>query len=553
MNYTERYNFWIENADRETADELRAIAADDAEIYDRFYKETEFGTGGMRGVMGAGYNRINRYTIGRATEGFARYIVKNEGAAEKGIAIAHDNRRGGRLFAEVTAGVLAAKGIKVYLFEGLRTTPELSYAVRRLGCFGGVVITASHNPAEYNGYKLYDETGCQLVPEAAQAVIDEIALIDNEFSVVPLTLSEAGELITVIGAEVDAPYYDEVLALQFDKGAKRNITAVYTPQHGTGNIPVRFVLEKAGFKVIPVLCQCTPDPEFSCTKNPNPEAEVAYDAALEIMKTTNADIAIATDPDCDRLGAVINCGDGDFRLLTGNQSGAVILYYILNRMKEKGTLPTNGVMFNTVVTSSLGDIIAADFGVETEKTLTGFKFIGDKIKQHEMTDGKKFVFGYEESYGCLIGDFVRDKDAVQASLMFCEAADYYKKQGKNLVDVLNEIYEKYGYFDDNLVSVTLKGAEGAKQIAKIMDDLRADSITELGGMKLKNRVDFLTPPEGFISSNVLLYNFEDGGFIAVRPSGTEPKCKFYFCIRGKDKNETQVKMAACKKYFGVEK
>ena len=551
MDFKERYEFWLKNADAETLAELNSIKDDEAEIYDRFYKELEFGTGGMRGVIGAGYNRINRYTVARATEGFARYILKS-GGKDGGIAIAHDNRRKSREFAEVTAGVLAASGIKVFLFEDLRTTPELSYAVRRLKAFGGVVITASHNPAEYNGYKLYDETGCQLVPTAAQAVIDEIAAIDNEFSVNILPLDKAGEFVTVIGEEIDTPYYEEVLALQFDKGADRNITAVYTPQHGTGNIPVRHVLDKAGFKVIPVLCQCAPDPEFSCTKNPNPEADVAYEEALKIMKETGADIAIATDPDCDRLGAVINCGEDDFRLLTGNQSGAVILYYILNRMKEQGTLPTNGVMFNTVVTSSLGDIIAADFGVETEKTLTGFKFIGDKIKQHEQTDGKKFIFGYEESYGCLIGDFVRDKDAVQASLMFCEAADYYKKQGKNLVDVLNEIYAKYGYFDDNLVSVTLKGAEGAKQIAKIMDDLRADSITELGGMTLKNRVDFLTPPEGFISSNVLLYNFEDGGFIAVRPSGTEPKCKFYFCIRGKDKAETQVKMAACKKYFGVE-
>lgn len=552
MNYKERYDFWLENADAETVAELETIKNDDAEIYDRFYKETEFGTGGMRGVIGAGINRINRYTIGRATLGFARYILKNEGAKDKGIAIAHDNRRKSREFAEVTAGVLAANGIKVFLFDDLRTTPELSFAVRRLSAFGGVVITASHNPAEYNGYKLYDDTGCQLVPSAAQAVIDEIALIQNEFSVNILPLSKAADLVKIIGEEIDLPYYEAVLNLQFDKGAKRNITAVYTPQHGTGNVPVRYVLDRAGFNVIPVECQCNPDPEFSHTKNPNPEADVAYEEALKIMKETSADIAIATDPDCDRLGAVINCGD-EYRLLTGNQSGAVILYYILNRMKERGTLPKQGVMFNTVVTSSLGDIIAADFGVETEKTLTGFKFIGDKIKQHEQGDGKKFVFGYEESYGCLIGDFVRDKDAVQASLMFCEAADYYKKQGKNLFDVLNEIYEKYGYFDDNLVSVTLKGAEGAKQITKIMDDLRADKVTELGGMKLKNRVDFLCPPEGFIPSNVLLYNFEDGGFIAVRPSGTEPKCKFYFCIRGKDKAETTVKMAACKKYFGVEK
>lgn len=552
MTVNEKYNFWLNGADEQTAAELKAIASDENEIYERFYKNLEFGTGGMRGLIGAGPNRINRYTVAKATLGLARYI-KSEGktACDKGVAIAHDNRRKSREFAEVTAGVLSAEGIKCYLFEDLRTTPELSYTVRKLSCFGGVVITASHNPPEYNGYKIYDDTGCQFVPETAQLVIDEIEKIEDELKIKVLTLDEAGELVKIIGKEVDAPYYEEVLGLRFDKNTDKNIKVIYTPQHGTGNIPVRYVLDKAGYSVTPVEAQCAPDTEFSATKNPNPEAVEAYELAIELMKEKGADIAIATDPDCDRLGAVISHG-GEYTLLTGNQSGAIILYYILNRMKENGTLPTNGIMFNTVVTSSLGDIIAADFGIETEKTLTGFKFIGDKIKKHERSDGKKFVFGYEESYGCLIGDFVRDKDAVQASLMFCEAADYYKKQGKTLIDVLGEIYEKYGYFADNLVSVTLKGAEGAKQISKIMDDLRDDKITDIAGYPIKEIVDFKNPPEGFISSNVLLYNFTDGSFAAVRPSGTEPKCKFYYCIREKDKASAEKKMAAIKEYFKVE-
>ncbi len=545
MDFKERYAFWLANADSQTVEDLQGIAGNEEEIFDRFYKELEFGTGGMRGVIGAGINRINRYTIARATQGFAMYIRScGEEACKKGVVIAHDNRRMSRELAETTAGVLAAKGIQSFLFEDLRTTPELSFGVRRLEAFGGVVITASHNPPEYNGYKLYDQTGCQLIPAVAQKVIHQIATVKNEFSVKVLSLEEAGDLIKIVGEEIDTPYHQAVLNLQFDKGVTRNVKVVYTPQHGTGNIPVRYVLNQAGFEVIPVECQCSPDPEFSNTENPNPEVPAAYNAALKLMKETDADLAIATDPDCDRLGAVINCGNGDFKRMTGNQSGAVILYYILTRMKEQGTLPENGVMFNTVVTSTLGDKIAQGFGVSVEKTLTGFKFIGDKIHAHEQAGDKKFVFGYEESYGCLIGDFVRDKDAVQASLMFCEAADYFKKQGKTLIDVLNEIFEQYGYVADSLTSVTLKGAKGAEEIQQIMKNLRGTPKTEIAGIPLKETVDFLTPPQGFISSNVLLYTFEDGGFVAVRPSGTEPKCKFYYCIYGETKEEALAKAEA---------
>lgn len=548
----EAYVSWMHHADDATVAELKEIRTNEDEIFDRFYKEVEFGTGGMRGVIGAGYNRINRYMIARATKGFAQYIQSNgPEACRRGIAIAYDNRRYSREFAETTAGVLAANGIQSYLFDSLRTTPELSYAVRYLGAFGGVVITASHNPPEYNGYKLYDETGCQLIPDVVQTVIDEIATIEDVFSVQCLSLEQAGGLIQLIGEEIDEAYYKEVLSLQFDKEESRDIKVVYSPQHGTGNIPVRHVLAEAGFTVIPVESQCNPDPEFSHTENPNPETPEAYKAAMEMMKNTEADIAIATDPDCDRLGAVVHCGKGEYRLLTGNQSGAVILYYILSRMKEKGILPENGVMFNTIVTSTLGDKIAESFGVSVEKTLTGFKFIGDKIRQHEIAGDKKFIFGYEESYGCLIGDFVRDKDAVQASLMFCEAADYYKKQGKTLIDVLEEIFRTYGYFYDSLTSVTRKGAEGAKQIQEILERLRKEPIQEIAGCRVKKVIDFLNPPEGFIASNVLLYQFEDGSFVAVRPSGTEPKCKFYYCACAITKADAEAKTFSFKRVFEV--
>lgn len=431
---------------------------------DSFYKCIEFGTGGMRGLLGPGTNRINKYTIAKATKGFAEYIKANgENACKKGVVIAHDNRRQSRELSIITAGVLAYEGIKVYLFEDLRTTPELSFAVRHIGCFGGLVITASHNPPEYNGYKLYDETGCQLVPHIVDKIIPYINGVENELEVKYLSLREAGSLVEIIGKDVDETYYKKVLELRFDKTANKDIKVVYTPQHGTGNIPVREVLKRAGYNVIAVESQCFPDTEFRNTKNPNPEMPEAYEEAIKLLKTNNADIAIATDPDCDRLGAVINCGNGEYRPMTGNQSGAVILYYLLSRLKEQGKLPQNGLMVNTIVTSTLGDKIAKDFGLTIEKTLTGFKFIGEKIKEHEQKHDKQFAFGYEESYGCLVGDFVRDKDAVQASLMFCEATDYYKKQGKTLIDVLNLIFSKYGYFLYSLTSYWGKVKENLRK------------------------------------------------------------------------------------------
>ncbi len=553
MDLREKYLNWLKNSDEKTKEELKNIENNEEEIQDRFYKDLEFGTAGMRGVMGAGSNRMNRYTVAKATLGFAKYILsKGEEAMKRGVVIAYDNRHDGKLFAETTAGVLAANGIKVYLFQSLRTTPELSFSVKHLNCFGGVVITASHNPPQYNGYKLYDENGCQLIPSIADTVTDYVNKVDNEFAVKCLSLEEAGELIEIVGEKIDEVYYEKVLALQFDPQKERNIKVVYTPQHGTGNIPVRHVLKTAGYDVTPVLSQCDPDPDFKGTKSPNPEMTVAYEKAMELAKEQNADIAIATDPDCDRLGAIIRCKDGQYRLMTGNQSGAVILYYVLLRNKEQGTLPQNGVMFNTVVTSVIGDKIAEHFGVEVEKTLTGFKFIGDKIKEHNAKKDKKFLFGYEESYGCLIGDFVRDKDAVQASLMFCEAADYFKKQGLTLIDVLNMLFEKFGYYLDTQCSATLNGADGAKKIKAILNDLRENPPTEVDGIKIIKAEDFLlNPPKDFVSSDVLRYTFEDDSFVAVRPSGTEPKCKVYYCICGKNLKEAEEKLVKYREVFDI--
>ena len=552
MEFMKKYHHWIENSDAKTAEELKALAGNDAEIEDRFYKDLEFGTAGLRGVIGACSNRMNIYTVAKATKGFADYICsKGEKAKEDGIVIAHDNRRMSREFAEITAGVLAANGIKAYLFESLRTTPELSFSVRYLGCFGGVVITASHNPPEYNGYKLYDENGCQLIPCLADEVTKFVNAVEDELKVKFLSLEEAGDLVEIVGEEIDETYYEEVLSLQFDPDCERNIKVVYTPQHGTGNIPVRDVLDEAGYIVLPVLSQCDPDPDFSGTKSPNPEVPAAYEAAIELMKEHNADIAIATDPDCDRLGAVINC-NGDYRLITGNQSGAILLNYVLTRMTEQGTMPENPVMINTIVTSTLGDKVALSFGVDVEKTLTGFKFIGDKIKNHNALGDKQYVFGYEESYGCLIGDFARDKDAVQASLMFCEAADYYKKQGKTLVDVLDELSDKLGYYLDTQSSAAFKGADGSEKMNALLEEMRANPISEAAGLKVVAAEDYLNnPPEDFVPSNVLRYTLEDGSFVAIRPSGTEPKCKVYYCVRGNDKADAETKLAALKEVFDI--
>ena len=511
MDYKNKYLHWYQSPalDIEDKEALEAMKNDDEKIKEHFYRELEFGTGGLRGVIGVGTDRINKYMIRKTTQGFAQYIRANgEEACGRGIVIAHDNRRFSVVFALETAGVLAANGIKAYIFNSLRPTPELSFAVRELNCFGGVMITASHNPPEYNGYKLYDERGCQLVPEVNDLVVAEISKVSDPLAVVSLTKDEAKGLIVTLDDAIDEKYYARVMDITINPDVnKSDLKIIYSPQHGTGNVPVREVLKRLGYNVIPVEEQCTPDTEFSKTLNPNPETPEAYVMALEYAEKQNADIVITTDPDCDRLGVAVK-HNGQYIRMTGNQSAAVLLEYILSQKAEKGTLPKNGVMFNTIVTSDLGDRISESYGLTVEKTLTGFKFIGDKIYRHELAKDKTFVFGYEESYGCLISDFVRDKDAVQASLMLCESAAYYKSLGKTLIDVLNSLYEKHGFFLDALDNFTFKGIDGADKIAALVNGLRNDPPKSADNMAVAVLEDYESKEmadAGFPRSNVLKF------------------------------------------------
>ena len=553
MEYLAKYQHWCQFADAQTQAELAAIASDDAEIQRRFSSDLEFGTAGLRGVIGAGTNRMNKYIIRKTTQGYAEYIKKaGEEACARGIVIAHDNRRLSVEFAQETACILAANGIRAYLFDSLRPTPELSFAVRELKTFGGVMITASHNPPEYNGYKLYDERGCQLIPSINDKVIAEIEKIEDPLTVATITMEEAGELVVTLDASLDETYYKAVMAIELNPDLnKKDIKIVYSPQHGTGNVPVRTVLARLGYNVIPVEEQCFPDTEFSNTPNPNPETPEAYELSMEYARKTDADIAITTDPDCDRLGVAVK-HHGEYVRMTGNQSAAVLLEYILSQRQAKGTLPSNGVMFNTIVTSDLGDRICENYGVSVEKTLTGFKFIGDKIYRHQLAKDKEFVFGYEESYGCLISDCVRDKDAVQASMMLCEAAAYYHAQGKTLMDVLEELFEKYGFFMDALDNFTFKGLDGSQKIAALVNGLRNNPPKKAGMIDVLEVEDYRSQAmldAGFPSSDVLRFKMADGSWVAVRPSGTEPKCKFYYSIVAKTHEDAQKKLSDMRTVF----
>lgn len=554
--YKNKFDQWLNDPrlSYEEREELEGIRSHDAEIRERFAKDLEFGTGGLRGIIGVGTNRINRYIIRKTTQGYAQYMKKvgGEDACRRGVVIAHDNRRFSVEFAKETAGVLAANGIKAFLFESLRPTPELSFSVREMGAFGGVMITASHNPPEYNGYKLYDERGCQLVPHVNDRVVAEIATVEDPLAVRSLSIEEAGDLIETVGQTLDEAYYTRVMAISIRPDiAKDGIKIVYSPQHGTGNVPVREVLARFGYQVIAVEEQCTPDTEFSKTLNPNPEVADAYVLALEYAKREDADIIITTDPDCDRLGVAVK-HDGEYVRMTGNQSAAVLLEYVLSGRAEQGTLPKNGIMFNTVVTLDLGDRVCEEYGVAVEKTLTGFKFIGDKIYQHELIGDKEFVFGYEESYGCLLADFVRDKDAVQASLMLCEAAAYYHEKGQTLMDALCDLYKKHGFFLDALDNFVFKGLDGADKIQSLVNGLRANPPKQVGEASVVKMEDYRSremAEAGFPSSNVLRFVLDDGSWAAVRPSGTEPKCKFYFCVVGKDADAAEEKLQTMRAVF----
>ena len=553
----ERYEKWVShpNLDGRYTEMLKSMTAE--EKNDAFYTLIEFGTAGMRGLLGPGTNRINIHTIRKATQGYANFIqAAGKDACDRGIAIGYDNRHMSREFAFDCANLLAKNGIKSYVFDSLRPTPELSFAVRHLNCFGGIMITASHNPREYNGYKLYDEKGCQLVPALAAQVIDQVNAIEDELAIDANVTDEQKALVTVISKDVDEPYYENVLSIQLNPEVKKDIKIVFSPEHGTANIPVQEVYKRTGYTCIPVVEQCTPDPDFSNTPTPNPEQPGAYELALKYAAENDADIILVCDPDADRMGVGVK-HNGEYVVMTGNQSGAVLLEYILSQREAKGTMPANPVMFNTVVTSDLGEKVAAAHGVETEKTLTGFKFIGEKVAKYEVNGEKNYVFGYEESYGSLIKPFVRDKDAPQACLMLAEAAAFYKQEGKDLVDVLDGLYAQHGTYEESQVALTLSGEAGANRIKEILADLRKDAPAQIAGTKVVRSEDYKeckivdngveSELTGFTKSDVLKYYLEDGSWIAVRPSGTEPKCKFYYCIKGCDKADAHNKTVVYQK------
>ncbi|ANY66942.1 phosphoglucomutase [Paenibacillus sp. BIHB 4019] len=538
----QRYNAWLNDPliDEATKEELRGIAGDEKEITDRFYRDLEFGTGGLRGVMGAGTNRLNTYTVGKATQGLANWLLGNAAGNAPSMVIAHDSRNYSPEFALDSALVLAANGVKTYLFPSLRATPQLSYAVRSLKASSGIVITASHNPPEYNGYKAYGADGCQLIPEDAEQVIASIQHVTGFDQVKRLSREEAEAqgLLVWLGEDADESYINTVVAQSLNvellrSGVGEQFGVVFTPLHGTGNIPVREVLAKVGFSNVHIVAeQEQPDGYFSTVKSPNPEEREAFTLAIKLAQQVNADIIIGTDPDADRMGAVVKNNNGEYVVLTGNQSGALMVNYVLSQLEERGQLPDNGVVIKTIVTSEMGADIARSYGVAVENTLTGFKYIGEKMTGYEKTGERSFLFGYEESYGYLTGTYARDKDAIVAALLICEAAAYYRSLGKTLYDVLLELYEKHGVYLEGLESRTLKGLDGVQKIAGIMDSWRNQPPVDINGVKVEKVLDYKLGLDGLRPENVLKYMLADGSWFCLRPSGTEPKIKVYFAVRG---------------------
>jgi phosphoglucomutase len=540
--------------------QLTELQTSDKLLEDSFYKHLEFGTGGMRGELGPGINRMNIYTVRKAAEGLGKYIVEQgEEAMNRGVAVAYDSRHQSPEFALEVAKVVGKLGIKSYVFEELRPTPALSFAVRYLNTFAGVVITASHNPPEYNGFKAYGEDGGQLPPEAADIIIKYVNAVEDELTIEVLEEKELLEkgLLTYIGADVDVAYVEQLKTIQLNRLPEaKDLKIVFTPLHGTGNKPVRAGLEAFGFENVTVVKeQELPDSNFSTVKSPNPEEHAAFEIAIRYGKEIDADVLLATDPDADRLGVAVKDVSGEYTVLTGNQLGALMLEYLLSEKKAKGILPENGVVIKTIVTSEIGRTIAKSYGIPTIDTLTGFKFIGEKIQEFEQTHEHTFLFGYEESYGYLIGDFVRDKDAVQSAIFAAEVAAYYKAKGLTLYEGLLEIFEKYGFYQEGLESLTLKGKDGAEQIAYIMDTFRKAPIKEINGLNVVAVEDYLTSQrqEGLTEtlidlpkSNVIKYYLEDGSWFCLRPSGTEPKAKFYFSVNSPSLEESSSKLEALK-------
>ena len=563
-DYMKIYNEWLSNPyfDEGTKEELRAIAGDENEIKERFYMDLEFGTAGLRGIIGAGINRMNIYVVRRATQGLANYIIK-QGGAKKGVAIAYDSRHMSPEFAMEAAMTLAANGIKAYKFESLRPTPELSFAVRELGCIAGINITASHNPPEYNGYKVYWEDGAQFTPPHDKGVTDEVLAIED-LSTVKVTdeaSAAASGLYQVIGKDIDDKYIAQVKAQVVNQAAidkmQDQITIIYTPLHGTGNIPARRVMKELGFEHVYVVPeQELPDGDFPTVSYPNPEAREAFELGLKLAKEKDADLVLATDPDADRLGVYVkDAKSGDYIPLTGNMSGSLLCEYVLSQKAAAGKIPADGEVVKSIVTTNLVDAVAKNYGCRLVEVLTGFKWIGKEILRNEQTGEGTYLFGMEESYGCLIGAYARDKDAISATAALCEAAAYYKEKGMTLWDAMVAMYDKYGYYKDAVQSIGLKGIEGLAKIQSIMETLRNNTPAEVGGYKVVSARDYKldtvkdmatgeVKPTGLPSSNVLYYDLEDNAWLCVRPSGTEPKIKFYYGIKGESLEDADEKSAA---------
>ena len=555
MSYRETYNNWVENCyfDEKTREELRNLKGNEKEIEDRFYKNLEFGTAGLRGVIAAGTNRINIYTVRRATFGLANYILKNTSKEEqeRGVVIAHDNRFMSREFCVEAANTLAACGIKAYIFDSLRTTPELSFAVRKLHTIAGIVITASHNPPEYNGYKVYWEDGAQVMPEIASAITEEINSI-VDYSTIPTLSEENKDLVVLLDDEQDTAFIEAVKEQLIRKELVENVgkdfKIVYTPLCGTGNVPVRRALKEVGFEnVLVVKEEEMPDSNFAGIEYPNPEDKKALTRGIELAKAEGADLVMATDPDCDRVGVAVRTTSGEYVMLTGNQIGGMLTNYIIESQKAENKLKDNGVLIKTIVTSEFGADIAKANNLEVMNVLTGFKFIGEKIKSFEENNNEKtYLFGYEESYGYLVGTHARDKDGVVASLLISEMAAYYYSKGMSLYEGLQELYKKYGYFKEETMSLTLAGKEGLEKIADIISYYRNNDIESFDNKKVIEVKDFANGIDGLPKANVLKYFLEDESWIAVRPSGTEPKLKFYIAVKGKEESECDEKVAGIK-------
>ena len=552
MDYKEVYEQWIANPyfDEATKEELKSIAEDENEIKERFYMDLEFGTAGLRGIIGAGTNRMNIYVVRRATQGLANYIAKVDKKSQ-GVAIAYDSRHMSPEFAQEAALCLAANGIKAYIFETLRPTPELSFAVRHLGCVAGINVTASHNPPEYNGYKVYWEDGAQITPPHDSGIMGEVKAISDWNTVKTMDKAEAEKagLFEVIGKEVDDAYMAElkkqVIHMDAIQAEGKNLKIVYTPLHGTGNIPARRILKELGFENVYVVKeQELPDGDFPTVSYPNPEAAEAFELGLKLAKEVDADLVLATDPDADRLGVRVKDKNGEYHDLTGNMSGCLLANYEISQRKAvNGSLPEDGALIKTIVTTNLADAIAKGYGVKLIEVLTGFKFIGQQILGFEKSGKGSYLFGFEESYGCLIGTYARDKDAIVATMALCEAAAYYKTQGKTLWDAMIEMYEQFGYYKDDIKAVTMKGIEGLQKIQDIMNSLRQNPPAEFAGHKvvavrdykadtIKNLETGEVTPTGLPNSNVLYYELTNDAWICVRPSGTEPKVKFYYGVKG---------------------